>query len=257
MLIILAILVPKFHPYTASVRTISCFNYQTQLLKLQDVPADHIIKLILIAKPPKYALEHSELFSVGSKMKSSQYYNTITNPGYEEAMFMHGSDDIKGIIQTVGFYLTNGSGYTKGDATVPFRIRLFKIDTAAGPGAEMTKDIIITSANKSDAWFDVDISAYNIESPCDGFYVAISYLDSGYYKIKKDAPTLDFMKRPLEYGARPQNVIMPRLACTTDEFEMPRSYYSVNRTISNPTRHWEHDYLNYSYMIRATILAPK
>jgi hypothetical protein len=237
--------------------TISCFNYQTQLLKLEDVPTNHIIKLIPIVKPLKYEADHSELVSVGSKKKTSKYYSAPVSPGYEQAMFMHGSQDTQGIVQTVGFYIGDGSGKGKGDATAPFRIRLFKIDTAAGPGNELTKDIIITSAKKGDAWFDVDISAYNIESPCDGFYVAISFLDSGYYKIKKDAPTLNFLGNPLEDGASPQNIIMPRLAYTLDEFEMPRSYFSINRSIGNWTRHWVNDYFNNSYMIRATIMAPK
>ncbi len=237
--------------------TISCFNYQTQLLKLKDVTASHIIKLIPIDKPLKYEADHSELVSVGSKKKTSKYYSAMVDPGYEQAMFMHGSQDIQGVVQTVGFYLGDGSGKSKGDATASFRIRLFKIDTAAGPGDELTKDIIITSAKKGDAWFDVDISAYNIESPCDGFYVAISFLDSGYYKIKKDAPTLNFLGNPLEYGASPPNIIMPRLAYTADEFERPRTYFSINRSGENMTRHWVNDYYNNSYMIRATILVPK
>jgi len=237
--------------------TVSCINYQTQLLKLNGIPSNHIIKLTPIVAPLKYEADHSEVVSVGSKKKTSKNYNAAVDPGYEQAMFMHGSQDIQGIVQTVGFYLGDGSGKSKGDATAPFRIRLFKIDTAAGPGDELTKDIIITSAKKSDAWFDVDISAYHIESPCDGFYVAISFLDSGYYKIKKGAPTLSFNGQPLEYGAGPQDIMMPRIAHTVDEFEMPRSYFSINRSGENMTRHWQQDYYNFSYMIRATILVPK
>jgi len=240
-----------------STLTVSCLNYQSRILKLSDVPPNHSIKLLPIIKPQKYKAGHSELVSVGSKNKTAKNANATVDPGYEQAMFMHGSQDMQGIVQTVGFYLVDGSGKAKGDAAAPFRIRLFKIDTAAGPGEELTKDIIITSAKKGDAWLDVDISAYNIESPCDGFYAAISFLDSGYYKVKKDAPTRDFLGNPLEYGAGPQDIMMPRIAHTVDEFEMPRSYFSINRSGENMTRHWISDYYNFSYMIRATILVPK
>jgi hypothetical protein len=236
--------------------TISCFNYQTQVITVNSIPADHILKLVPIIKPQTFEADHSVLIHVGSKKMNGKYYNVSVPPGYDNAMFMHNSQDIQGIIQTVGFYITSGKGNTKGDATAPFRIRVFKIDTAAGPGEELTKDIIITSAKKSNAWCDVDLSAYNLESPCDGFYVSFNLLDSGYYKIKKGAPTLDMMGKPLEYGAMPQDIVMPRLAYTTDEFEMPRSYYSVNRTMLNWTRHWMKDHWNFSYMVRAGILAP-
>ena len=53
------------------------------------------------------------------------------------------------------------------------------------------------------------------------------------------------------------SIMMPRLAYTLDVFEMPKTYYSINRTIPNWTRDWEHDLWNSSYMIRATILAPE
>jgi len=237
--------------------TVSCFNYKTRVIKLSDVEAGHIIKLMRAVKNPRVNIGQSEpvIISVGSKMQKSGKVCYNVDPGYEDAMFMHGSQDVQGTIKTVGFYVSDGRKSENGDATAPFRIRIFKIDTAAGPGEELTKDVIIVAAKKSNAWFDVDISAYNIENPCDGFYVAISMLDSGYYKIKKGAPTLDAMGQPIEYGADASNIIMPKLGFT-EEFEMPRSYFSINRSGENMTRHWIPDYYNRSYMIRATIMPP-
>ena len=236
--------------------TVSSLDYQTQVLRVKDVYQNQVINLIPLLKP-QFDVNHNQVFKVGSEKKSGKYYNTIIDPGYENAMYMHGSQEIQGIIQTVGFYLSDGKGDTKGDVTAPFRIRLFKIDTAGAPGTELTKDIIVTSAKKSNTWCDIDISAYNIESPCEGFYVAFSLLDSGYYRIKKGAPTLDAMGKPLEFGAVPANILMPRLMDTEGEFGIPESYFSLNRSLSDLTRQWQKEYYNKSYLIRATISVPE
>jgi hypothetical protein len=238
--------------------TISCLNYKTQVLRLKNIQPDHIIKLIAMVKPPRVNIGQPPAIpiNVGSRTKSGKSFVNIAQVGYDVTMFMHGSQDIQGIINTVGFYVSDGRGDNKGDATEPFRIRIFKIDTAAGPGEELTKDIIIVSAKKSNTWFDIDISAYNIENPCDGFYVAFGTLDSGYYNIKKGASKVDNVGQPFEFGARPQDILMPRLGYAADEFELPRTYFSVNRSLENWTRHWEHDFRNNSYMIRATIMPP-
>lgn len=65
--------------------------------------------------------------------------------------------------------------------TTPFRIRIFAADSRGAPDVELTKDILIVAAKKS-GWFDVDISAYNIANPENGFCIAFSLLNSEYYQ---------------------------------------------------------------------------
>lgn len=235
--------------------TLSCLNYQTQIIRVSSIRPNAVIAIAPIIKTAYTSSSMLPVISVGSKKKTGKFDNTVADPGFDEALFMHGSAEMEGTVQTVGFYLCDGKGSTRGDATAPFRIRLFDIDTAGAPGRELTKELIIVSAKKGQAWFDVDISAYSIKTGCNGFYVALSALDSGFYKIKPGARTTDSYGQPSEYGVEEPNydLVMPRLGTTTYEFGVPRAYRSISRGISNPYRHWIKEYFDRSYLIRATV----
>ncbi|MDB5154391.1 MAG: hypothetical protein JWR54_3142 [Mucilaginibacter sp.] len=227
---------------------------------------DIIIKLspmINMLHEVKIGINRPQMIKVGSKEKNSKNMSTMQT-GSDMAQFMEGSKSVKGVIQTVSFYLSNGRGALKGgDVTAPFRIRVFTVDTNGKPDEELSKDIIIVSAKQNNTWFDVDISAYCIQNPDNGFFVAFGMLNHEYYKLKKGAEATNEFGQPWEtidslgvhhvFGARnTADVITPRLGVTLTELKEPRSYFSCT-SLQNMSWHWEKDYFDRHYLIRATI----
>jgi hypothetical protein len=166
----------------------SCIGYQTQKIKTGDMPRDIVIKLspmMNMLHEVKIGINAPALIIMGNKAKINDGMGASL-PGYEMATYIAGSKNIKGKVKTVGFFLCDGHSVAKGgDATAPFRIKIYGVDTNGKPGKELTQDIIIVSAKKNNAWFDVDMSAYHIKNPDSGFFVAFCVLDERYYKIKK------------------------------------------------------------------------
>lgn len=87
----------------------------------------------------KISAREPVLIKMGSQEKQSKYV-WWQRPGLHLATFMEGSKNVKGIVRTVGFYLTNSRNEQKGDITAPFRIRLFKVDADGMPGQELLKE---------------------------------------------------------------------------------------------------------------------
>lgn len=244
----------------------SCIGYQTIKMLVTDVANNAKIKLLpQVNMLGEVKIDNAQpvYISVGSKVKSSKL-PVSQHVGEDKATFMEGSKNAKGIIHSVGFYLSNGhQGLKGGDVTAPFRIRLFEVDSVGKPGKEITNDIIIASAKKDDSWFDVDISSYHIHNPDSGFFAAFSLLSIEYYKLKPGARTAD------EYGNKyetidangvhhdlgtenPADVMAPRLGVNDFTLARPRSFHSVE-TLQDLRWHWEPEYNNWEYLIRATI----
>jgi len=192
--------------------------------------------------------------SVGSKYKQGKYSIPLS-PGFDQAAFMDGSKNIKGIIRSVGFYLGNGVGIIKGgDITTPFRIRIFAVDNHGAPGKELTKDVIVVHGEKNNSWFDTDVSAYHIPNPDSGFYASFTLLTDEYYQINKSIHTADSVKNPnVVADIKPSELITPRLGMMKGGKIPQRSYFTVYGITPKPGIHWQKDYFNFSYLIRATI----
>jgi hypothetical protein len=244
----------------------SCIGYRTKKIKVSDLQINTIIKLepiVNMLKEVKIGVNTPVTIKVGSKQKSSNEM-TWTLTGTDMAAFMEGSKNVKGFIQTIGFYLSNGRGYLKGgDVTAPFRIKLFAVDVDGKPGEELTKDIIIVSARKDRAWFDIDISAYHIRNPDSGFFVSFTLLNYEYYKVKKGAvtddgsgerwATIDTSGVRHYFGAwNAADVITPRLGVSSQESKQCRCYFS-GTSLQDMSWHWIKDIYHSGYMIRATI----
>jgi hypothetical protein len=235
----------------------SCIGYQTKKVRTGDLSQGITIKLNLIINELQEVRINSKPIvpvNVGSKYKYGKY-SVTQYPGFDQAYYMEGSKNIKGIIKSVGYYLGNGVGSIKGgDITAPFRIRIFAVDTNGMPGKELTKDIIVVHGEKNNAWFDIDISAYQIQNPDSGFYASFTLLTYEYYKLKKGVKNTDDLGISYEYGANnTADIITPRLGMMHGKEKSEKSYFSVDRSFQNPNRHWQKDYFNFSYLIRATI----
>jgi len=243
----------------------SCIGYQTKKLKVGDIQPNALIKLapaVNMLQEVKVNFNAPALIKVGIQVKRAKILRSAF-PGTDNATFMEGSKNIKGFIQTVGFYLGNGHGSEKGgNVTARFRIKLFEVDTDGRPGREITKDSILVSAKKSDAWFDVDISAYHIRNPDSGFFASFSLLEHQYYKVKKGVDTVDEYGHPYEIidysGVHhyrgvyiPADMMTPRLGIGS--FDLMQCSYSTWTTVQDWSWHWEKEPFNLSFLIRAEI----
>jgi hypothetical protein len=245
----------------------SCIGYQTQKVKAGDLQPNQVIKLsVSVNMLKEVKIGAPILIKTGSKEKGGSHV-FVRGTGTDMAAFIDGSEKIKGTIQTVGFYLSNGGrtleggSLNGGDVTAPFRVRVFAVDPDGSPGKELTKDIIIVSAKKSNTWFDVDISQYQIQDPDSGFFVSFTLLTYEYYKLKKGAITTDASGQRwatidtlgvhhVDAATNTADVITPRLGVQSDK--QTRSYFTTT-SLQNMSWHWQKEYDNRSYLIRASI----
>ena len=134
-------------------------------------------------------------------------------PGSQYA-FMCKNDKSKklGLIRTVSFYIGE-NGFPR----EPFRVRIYRANgNYNAPNEDMLTESVIVSAARGGDWFTVDLSAYNLVSPEEGFYVAMEWIVSGdkFY-------TTNFMDNYTPYG----QILRP-----TFEFKDSRTWsYAIGR----------------------------
>ena len=227
--------------------TISCLGYKTQRMVIRN------IKQPLVTSMEPFFTQLAEvrigrpLLEVGSKYKTHALTGSFF-PDTDAAMFMKGSTGKKGIIQSVGFYISEGHISGKGDAKAPFRIKIFDVSDDGSPGKELTDDVIVTRANQNNEWFDIDLSLYGIKTSKRGFFVCFSLLNSDYYLLGQA-----YKKDPLI--TKSIDVITPRLGVTTDEYAEHLCFFRNNKGIYDGV--WTRHIFNSNYMIRATIKLSK
>jgi hypothetical protein len=232
----------------------SCIGYKTMKIRIGDMLLKGVVKLFpMINILGEVKINLPPLINVGCKDDEGKKF-TAEWAGLDQATFMEGSANVKGIINTIGFYLSSGKkSLSGGDVTAPFRIRLFYVDTNGMPGNEITKEVIIVSAKKNNAWFDVDLSAYHIQNPDSGFFASFTLLNYEYYQLRKGAKGTDEFGRRYEFGvSNSGDLRTPRLSVISGS-KQPKSYFSVARSLDNWEWHWVKDYFDLCYMIRATI----
>jgi len=116
----------------------------------------------------------------------------IDTHGQQTALYIDNEDGLSGRIVRVSYYLSR-----KGNTIAPFRIRIYEYDSITGkPGMDMLPEIVVVKPTKGKGWFRVNISKYNLQIPCKGFFVAMEgvfpddydffYEESNYRKNTKD-----------------------------------------------------------------------
>ncbi|MDB5121830.1 MAG: hypothetical protein JWN56_3048 [Sphingobacteriales bacterium] len=203
----------------------------------------HILELAEVTVSNKKTV----IIKVGSKLNS--YFATSHGlPGKETAMFMQGSANINGYIMSVAFFLREGNVFSKmkGDATAPFRVRIFERNKITGaPGKELINDVIITSSPKKNHWHTIDLSNYEVNNPEYGFFVCFSLLSQDYYTRLND-----FYYKKFGYTEQWQ---IPYLTASQFEFKEDLSY-SRSPTYNDWRKEIDRSH-HFNYLIRATIQA--
>ncbi|MBG8553255.1 carboxypeptidase-like regulatory domain-containing protein [Hymenobacter guriensis] len=156
-------------------------------------------------------------------------------PGSQYAFWVKNDKSKKlGMIRSVSFFLSE-SGFPR----EPFRVRIYKADgNYSSPNTDLLTENVVVSAPGGGQWFTIDLGAYNILAPEDGFYVAMEWIVSGdkFY-------TTNFMDSYTPYG----QILRP-----TFEFKESRTWnYTIGRgwtliTLANNGQ-------RYNAMIKASV----
>jgi hypothetical protein len=176
----------------------------------------------VILQIPKLSIVLAPVNIVASQMKPLMLGAHANSPGAGMIQGMPGSqyaflcknEKAKklGFIRSVAFYIGE-NGFPR----EPFRVRIYKADgNYNAPNSDMLPVSVIVSAARGGEWFTVDLTAYNIPAPEEGFYVAMEWIVSGdkFY-------TTNFMDNYTPYG----QILRP-----TFEFKDSRTWsYAIGR----------------------------
>ena len=152
--------------------------------------AEVVLKNILNITTIEFKLKPSifQLDSIVIKPKNSSFIKGVTLEktqvnyrikDYSQiAVYMDNDDGLKAVIQNVSFFISR-----EGKPEAPFRIRFYELQEDGSPGRDVTKENIIVTPKKGNAWFKVDVSKYKILVPKEGYFVAMEWIftDKKYY----------------------------------------------------------------------------
>lgn len=228
---------------TADIVHISCIGYQTKKISVSQLEKEADVELHpQVVQLSEVSVGITEI-KVGSKAK---YYDVTGSimPDMDAALFMKGSPKKKGMIKSVGFFLTDGTnGNVHGDATAPFRVRLFEVNSEGMPGKELTKEVIIVNADTSDQWFDVNLTHLHIKNPSKGFFVSFSLLTTTYYQLRQGYLPQENLSNSADFAT-------PRIGVTKIQDAERLSY---SRNLDWYKGEWREDQ-KINFMIRASII---
>lgn len=97
-------------------------------------------------------------------------------PGSQYALFLQNKKHITlGTIRSASFFIDKD-----GSPARPFRVHLYKANSPAGePSLDLLTQRVVVSAAQGGKWFTVNLKAYGIAVPQDGFFVAMEWIEEG------------------------------------------------------------------------------
>lgn len=98
--------------------------------------------------------------------------NVFWSAGWEMAIYISNPKGDSGIISKLKFYIQD-----RGVPETPFRAKLYYVNpNDKSPGGIMIDQDFILHATTGNQWATIDISAYNISIPKEGFFVSMEWL---------------------------------------------------------------------------------
>jgi hypothetical protein len=98
--------------------------------------------------------------------------NVFWGAGWEMAVYISNPKGDSGIISKLKFYIQD-----RGFPQTSFRAKLYYVNKKdKSPDNIMLDQELILNASKGNEWATIDISAYNIPIPADGFFVSMEWL---------------------------------------------------------------------------------
>lgn len=198
--------------------TASCLGYERRTFSTDTLLSEPEINIALKEKP--LLIEPVEIMAIKLHKKNKTIGNRslftkgsvyLDTHGQQIALYIDNNKNVNGYIEKVSYYLSD-----KGNVEAPFRVRVLGVDSLnQAPGKDLIPEILVVQPpDKTDGWFDVDLSEYQIRVPAEGFFVAMqgvfpndySYYagDSEFFEIGKRQPKVnnEFAPRSIHYGQR-------------------------------------------------------
>lgn len=196
----------------------SRLGYERKVFQARSMLSDTTINITLNEKP--VTIEPVITVATRLRKKTKQVGNRhwfnkgslyLDTHGQQIALHIDNKKKLVGYIQKVSYYLSD-----KGNVEAPFRVRILEKDTVSNaPGKDLIPEILVVQPpGDTYGWFDVDLSAYRIAVPVNGFYVAMQGIfpndytfyagDSDFFEIGKRQPghNDDFAPKSIHYGQR-------------------------------------------------------
>jgi len=181
---------------------ISSMGYEAVTIKISPFvnKSEHVVylkrKFFVIPEIPVKAKDFKKQ-KLGNTKRISFGSMYIDTHGQQTALFIKNKKSLNGRLLSVKYFLSR-----KGNSYSPFRVRIYAINkNTDGPGNDLTKEIIVVKPNFKGGWFRVDLSAYDISVPKEGFFVAIE----GVYPNLKSQQMINSkrsFKNIISYGQR-------------------------------------------------------
>lgn len=171
---------------------ISCVGYADKYitrLQSNEQLVYELLPLVFQLNEVKVSNKKPREIEVGIVKKTGRnvvFFNKlIQRLGTQQAVYMKNVESKVAYIKTVFFYL----GDEMFDA--PFRVRVYESENGL-PGKDLLNKSVEFSANKKNAWNELDISTYSLLVPENGFFVSVEWIANDSYKA------IDFIesKRP-------------------------------------------------------------
>ncbi|MEN8119287.1 MAG: STN and carboxypeptidase regulatory-like domain-containing protein [Bacteroidota bacterium] len=181
---------------------ISSMGYEEKTIKVTPFvnKGEHVVylkrKFFVIPEIPVKAKDFIKQ-KLGNLKRISFGSMYIDTHGQQTALFVKNKKSLDGKLISVKYFLSR-----KGNTYSPFRVRIYKIDNnTGGPGNDLTKEIIVVKPDFKGGWFRVDLSAYEITVPKEGFFVAI---EGVYPNLKSQQMTISkrSFRNIISYGQR-------------------------------------------------------
>lgn len=161
----------------------SCVGFESVKLVVSTVEANPMITL------KQRSLVLNEVFiSAKGRFQTAQLGNTGSNffnkflsrVNDQYALFIENAGGHSGVIRSVSYFVKEPPGGSHDGA---FRVRIYGVNKVnGGPDQDLLFDNLIVHAKKKNAWFNVDVSRYQIKMPQDGVFIAMEILPGDQYK---------------------------------------------------------------------------
>ncbi|MDR6563437.1 carboxypeptidase-like regulatory domain-containing protein [Arcicella sp. BE140] len=167
----------------------SSVGFEQASFSIQSLPKNAMIKLKesnTILSEVKVSSKNNFFIDIGNidKKSSSSLGSGFMNFGEELALQLPSLNIQEAYITKVRFFFrkipTEKNGYKE-----PFKLNLYAVNENNGmPCISLLPEDILIRAEKSNKWFEIDISKYQISYPPNGIFISMKILDEDEYAYK-------------------------------------------------------------------------
>ncbi len=193
-------------------------------------------------------IDENKISGVAYGLRLDQKEKNLLPTNYQMAVQFRNERNSVGTIKNVAVYLHPG-----GAKGVPFRLRLYEVDSTDSPGENLLRENVILSGKKA-GWIHVDLERYYLDLPQKGFFVSLEWLptndEANWYTInQKMQLSKDAWRKRRKYFKKSADPIigyghMVGVYDSSSKKEVWRKSISEN---------WNKNYFDYELMVKCKI----